>query len=102
MASKAAAEEKKGVVIGLVIFVLLSLILAVTTYTGYNGQTMLLDEKKKADAEVETQKKIRSWEQFKALLFKAYAGHATGKTDLDDLATLRTAFEGGSLGQGEK
>jgi hypothetical protein len=97
-------DSKQGLIISLVCFVLLALILGVTTYTGYAeaGRQEGLkktaeDDKKKADS-------ARDWYKFQALLLKTYAGHAE-KEDLSDLGALRGQYgEGGSgsLGQGER
>ncbi len=97
-------DPKQGLIIGLVCCVLLALILAVTTYTGYAEAGKLDGLLKTADADKKKADGVREWYKFQALLLKAYAGHAS-KEDLNDLAALRGQYgDGGSgtLGQGEK
>src|SRR5436190_6080898 len=97
-------DSRQGLIIGLVCFVLLALILGVTTYTGYAEAARLDGLLKTADADKKKADSTREWYKFQALSLKAYAGHAS-KDDLNDLAALRTQYgDGGSgtLGQGEK
>jgi hypothetical protein len=96
----AAGEAKQGVVISLVLFVILSIILAVTAYYGFADKAILADKEKEAVQKMTAMQKSRDWEQFEAMLFRVYAGHP-GKNDLTDLAKLRADFDGGSVGQGE-
>lgn len=101
MAARNAGESKQGLIISLVLSVLFIIVLGVVAYYGYADQARLEDLRKKAEGEAASMKKIRDWEQFKALVFKAYIGFLS-KEDGEALATMRTAFDGGSLGQGEK
>lgn len=97
-------DSKQGLIISLVCFVLLALILGMTTYTGYTEAGRQEGLKKTAEDEKKTADKGREWYKFQALLLKAYGGHAE-KEDLNDLANLRGQYgEGGSgsLGQGER
>jgi hypothetical protein len=101
MPPKAAkgSDSKQGLVIGLICFVLLALILGVTTYTGYAEAGKLDDARKKAEDGEKKAKDLGKWYKYQALLLKAYAGHSS-KEDLSDLGVLRG--ESGTLGQGEK
>jgi len=81
--------------------VILSIGLGITAYYGFDGQQALADQKKEAETKQKASDKARSWESYKALLLKAYAGHAA-KEDLESLADLRGKYDKGAFGKGEK
>jgi hypothetical protein len=67
-------DSKQGLIIALVSFVVLSLILAVSTYYGFSGQKELDDKAKKAADGEKSAKTNRDWYKFQALLLKSYLG----------------------------
>jgi hypothetical protein len=94
-------ESKQGLVITLVLFVLATLILAVTTYFGY-GEA---DAKAKAAADAanklkETEKAL-AYYQFQARYYRTLMGHTDG-IDMGELANLKDQFDKGQLGTKEK
>lgn len=97
----AAREDKRGLIIALVIFVILSLALGVTTYYGFAGQSAL--EAKAADAAKKEQKEAAKdkWEQFQQLMLKAYLGAPMTGDEKLQFQTLRTQYDAGQLGKEE-
>jgi hypothetical protein len=94
-------ESKQGLIIALVAFVLLTIILGVTTYMGFADQSEL---KGKADKEVQdrkTKERNRDWNQFQALQYRAYMGHPLSQEDQETLQSLRGQYEAGTLNKDE-
>jgi hypothetical protein len=87
MPANKGADSKQGLIITLVIFVLLSIILAVTTFYGFDGQNALLKEKQDAVAAKDSITKERDKEKFQKALAKEVLGVA-GKEDKDTLSGL--------------
>lgn len=90
-AAKQGAESKQGLIISLVCFVLLAVILGVTTWLGYDGQNTLRESEKKAQADKGAMSKERDSWKYRALELQNLAGHLTSKTDTEALQTLRQA-----------
>jgi hypothetical protein len=67
-------DTKQGLIIALVSFVVLSLILAVSTYYGFSGQKELDDKAKTAKKDADSALANRNWYKFQALLLKSYLG----------------------------
>lgn len=86
-------DNKQGLIFTLVGFVLLSIILAVTTFTGYNGQQKLEDERRAADSEKAKMQAERDKEKFQKLLAKAYMG-VLEKNEIQDFTSLSSSFFG--------
>ena len=73
MPAKQAGDSKQGLIIALVCFVLLSIILGVTTYMGYDGQTAKDTAAKEAKNKEDAAKKDRDWWHYRALEIQALA-----------------------------
>src|SRR5438045_8495498 len=101
MARRQEGDSKQGLIIALVFFVILSIALGVTAYFGFDGQTQLADQKKSAEQKASSMEKARNWEQYKALVLKAYVGQTT-KEALETLADLRGRYDRGLFGKEEK
>src|SRR5262249_20316062 len=96
MARGGGGESKQGLIITLIFFILATIILGVTTYLGFDGQTEL---KKQATQAVEDKKKWENnsdWHEFEAKVYRAYLGNMLPK-DADRLGQLREKFDGNSL-----
>jgi hypothetical protein len=74
MPANKGAESKQGLIVTLVCFILLSIILGVTTYYGYAGQDALVKAAKDADTKEKAMQKSREWYKYVALKLKYYAG----------------------------
>lgn len=85
MPANKGAESKQGLIITLVGFVLLSIILGVTTYYGYAEQDALKKAAADAKNEAAAAKKNRDWYKYVALQLKQYAGEIT-KQEAEELA----------------
>lgn len=96
------AESKQGLIIALVISVLITIGAGVAAYFGFADQERLKAQTKDAQTKEKNAKTDLEWEKFKALTFKAYAGHATPK-DLENLGAQRLAYQDGkgTLGAGQ-
>jgi hypothetical protein len=67
MAAKQSGDSKQGLIIALVCFVLLSIILGVTTYMGYDGQAAEKAKAKDADTKAQANKKTSDEYKYRAL-----------------------------------
>jgi hypothetical protein len=103
MAARKNEESKKGLVITLVIFVILSLGLAVSTYFGFAGQQVLEDKYNKEKKQADSNKASRDWERYQNLLLKIYVGHPLSKEDQDAFTALNAQYDWGkgTLGKDE-
>jgi hypothetical protein len=86
-------DSKQGLIITLVCFVLLCIILGVTTYMGYSGWGDEKGATAKAKQEETAAKKGRDEWQFRALAVKSFAGLLTDKKEQSDLDALRGQYE---------
>lgn len=84
------AESHTGLIVSLVIFVLLAIVLGVTTYTGYNGQAQLEKAAKDAGDKYNSEHKAFQQAQLQESLYKL----AVGTNDAKDAETV-----GGLKGQ---
>ena len=91
MPAKQAGDSKQGLIIALVCFVLLSIVLGVTTYMGYDGQTAKDTAAKEAKGKEDSAKKDRDWWKYRALEIQDLAYGLPLKTEAADLAQMRTA-----------
>jgi hypothetical protein len=85
MPANKGAESKQGLIITLVGFVLLSIILGVTTYYGYAEQDALRKAAADAKNEAASAKKNRDWYKYVALKLKEYTGDLT-KQETEELS----------------
>jgi hypothetical protein len=85
MPANKGAESKQGLIITLVGFVLLSIILGVTTYYGYAEQDALRKAATDAKNEAASAKKNRDWYKYVALKLKEYTGDLT-KQETEELS----------------
>jgi predicted nucleic acid-binding Zn-ribbon protein len=92
-----AGKTSPVVIVFLVSFILLSLILAVTTYLGFSGQSDLYKEAKKQADEKEKQKNDADYYEFVASTVLAYEGHELSPKQKEILPSLRRGFDTGSL-----
>lgn len=103
MAAKGGGESKAGIVIPLVLFVLLSIILGVTTYTGYQAADLADKGKKEADTKKNEKEKEAEWFRYFALMMREYTGYSikdekTGDADknvIEAIGVLRGKFASG-------
>jgi hypothetical protein len=89
-------------VVFLIFFILATLILGVTTYLGFNGQTELAAATKKADEENAKRKNDADWFQFLSDTLMAYEGHELTPKEKENIGPLRKGFEGGTLLQNSR
>jgi hypothetical protein len=83
MPANKGADSKQGLIITLVCFILLSIILGVTTYYGYAGQADLQKATADAKKDADSAKKDRDWYKFVALQLKHYTGDLTKQENQD-------------------
>jgi hypothetical protein len=89
-AAKRGDDSKQGLIITLVVFVVLTILLAVFTYLGYSGQDQLVAAEKKAKDEKTATEKDRDWYKYQALQWRYYTGDLKPKSDEHgELETLR-------------
>ncbi len=110
MAAK-ANESKAGLIIPLVLFVLLSIILGVTTYTGYQAADVAEKKAKESDTKKTEMEKASEWYRFQAMTLRSYMGYLpkdekTGDLDkgaIETLTELRSRWgDGGGALPNEK
>jgi hypothetical protein len=96
MAREAPGESKQAYIVALVFFVLISIVLGVTTWLGYSDRKRLEDDKKQAtDKEASIKKQRDSLDaQLAALKLATGIGH---KEDSDTLAGSPNKAEGDTL-----
>jgi hypothetical protein len=85
MPANKGAESKQGLIITLVGFVLLTIILGVTTYYGYAEQDALRKAAADAKKDADSAKKNRDWYKYVALKLKEYTGDLT-KQETEELS----------------
>ena len=83
------SESKQGLVISLVFFVMLSIILAVTTYFGYSGQQAYLDKEKEATKDKDTMKKEKDALAVEAAVYRAAIGLPAAKVDAEAIGAAK-------------
>jgi hypothetical protein len=93
----AKAKSSPVLVVFLVIFILLSVILGVTTYLGFSGQSDLDNAAKKAKEDEGKANKDKDWYQLLAISYKSYLGLPLTKTEQENIVTLRSGFNSGTI-----
>jgi hypothetical protein len=96
MPAKPAGDSKQGLIIALVCFVVLSIILGVTTYMGYADQDKLNSAAKDAASKTAAAEKERKWWEFRALQTQAMAVGIAQKDEAQELAALSGSPPSGS------
>ena len=91
MPAKQAGDSKQGLIIALVCFILISIVLGVTTYMGYDGQAAKDTAAKEAKGKEDSAKKDRDWWKYRALEIQDLAYGLPLKAEAADLAQMRTA-----------
>jgi hypothetical protein len=91
MAAK-TGESKQALIITLVVFVILSIILAITTYLGFDGQKAFETKEKEAKADKTKWEKAADWYRFQGLQYRAYMGAPLSPQEMEALGTLRSGF----------
>jgi len=85
-------ESKQTLIISLVVFVLLTVILGITTYMGFDGQKALETKEKEATASAKKWEKTADWYRFQGLQYRAYMGAQLAPPETEALGTLRASF----------
>jgi hypothetical protein len=98
MAAKRDEDSKQGLIIALVVFVLLSIVLGVTTYFGFDGQQALRDKAKQSDDKLKAMEKSRDWEAFQKLYLKDYVGQPFTAKEKDEFAASLQRYTSNQLG----
>lgn len=102
MATRSGGGSNVGLIVTLVGFVLLSVIVSVLAYMGFDGQAKLKTERDKAVSDLKNMEKRRNWYRFQAHLLRSYIGEPVSKKeDLDRVNNERRQFESGSLADAE-
>jgi len=96
MPAKQAGDSKQGLIIALVCFVLLSIILGVTTYMGYDGQTAKDTAAKEAATKAKAADDNARWWKYRALQMQALATGLPLKEEAAELQTLSGSPPSGS------
>ncbi len=98
MAPKApkGKNSNTGMVVTLVFFILATIGLGISTYTGYTADEGKDAKIKKVEGELVAQKKTTDWYEMQTLLLKAYIGHFKGD-DLERLKVKYDAYRAGTL-----
>jgi hypothetical protein len=95
MAAKGGSESKTGLVVSLVLFVLLSLILGVATYYGYQAADEADKKRKEADTKEKAWKDAFDWQQDLVLTLRSYIGHPIKDEKNNETATFRSKWNDG-------
>jgi hypothetical protein len=90
-------DSKQGLIITLVIFVLLTIILGVTTYLGFSGESDAKKAKAEADKTKSEYEGGSEWYQFQALLYRSYLGQPLTEKETARLGDLREKFDKSGL-----
>src|SRR5579883_706103 len=98
--AKKKSESNTGIVVTMVFFILATIGLGISTYTGYAGQEGPTSAEKKARADEKVMKESRDYWKFQAQLLKAYIGRLPD-ADLGELSQRLKDFETGALGKSE-
>ncbi len=86
---KSGGDSKQGLIIALVFFVLISIVLGITTYTGYTADEGKDAKIKKAEDELKLMTKDRDGYKYQAMFFLNRIGQLKGDAqgELDQLET---------------
>jgi hypothetical protein len=96
MPANKGGDSKQGLIITLVCFILLSIILGVTTYYGYAEQEALRAAANKEKGAAADMQKNRDWYKFVALQMKAYTGDLK-KQETEDWKVARERYNNNQL-----
>jgi hypothetical protein len=91
------SDSKQGLIIAMVAFILLSILLGVTTYLGFSGQTQLAESEKKKEADRKSYEDGSDWYKFQALLYRSYLGQPLSEKEAGSLLLLRDKFDQNTL-----
>jgi hypothetical protein len=94
-------KTSTGLIIALVFFILATIGLGVGTYYGFAEQAAKDKAVAEAKREVDSMKKALAYSRFVNYTLSDYIGERDG-IDQQDYATLRSEWDGGKLGAGEK
>jgi hypothetical protein len=95
--AKQKGETSQGLVVTLVFFILLTIILGVTTWLGYSGQEDARKDITTATNTAKTREAERDWAEFQALAYRSMMGHQPPNADRLDL--LHRQFANKELGK---
>src|SRR5262245_8482806 len=76
MATRGGASDKRGLVVTLVFFILITIGLGVATYYGFADKKKLTDAKEKAEGDLVSMKTSRDWYVFEAAQLRKDIGFA--------------------------
>jgi hypothetical protein len=93
----AKAKSSPVLIVFLVVFVLLSIILGVTTYLGFSAQSDLTNEAKAKEDEKNKWQKDADFYHLLAIAYKAYDGLPLTKEEQEAVGPLRSGFNSGQL-----
>jgi hypothetical protein len=93
---KQGGGSNTGLIVTLVFFVLTTVILGVTTYTGYSEQEANTKKVKDAEAKATTMTKERNYHRATARILRAYMGFPEAKGDAKDTARIKEQLDKGT------
>jgi hypothetical protein len=93
----AAGDSKQGLIITLVVFILLTILLGVTTYLGFSGKAQAEEAEKKKEADRKSYEDGSDWYKFQALLYRSYLGQPLTEKETGSLVLLRDKFDQNAL-----
>jgi hypothetical protein len=99
MPANRGGDTKQGLIIALVCFVVLTLVLGVTTYLGYDGQANLAKNEKEAKGKVDAANKERDWWKYRALAMQYYAGQLKLEPEMTAWTSMRGQKPTGENGE---
>jgi hypothetical protein len=95
--SGGGGDSKQGLIITLVVFVLLTILLGVTTYLGFSGEADAKKAKVEADKTKNEYEQGSDWYKFQALLYRSYLGQPLSEKEAGSLVLLRDKFDANTL-----
>jgi hypothetical protein len=95
--SGSGGSPNQVLIIFLVFFVLVSIVLGVTTYLGYDGQTQLKADAKTAKDDVKKREADVKWYRFQALLLRQVVGETLNNDDKTQFSTLAGEYASDDL-----
>src|SRR5438445_8143413 len=101
MPANKGGDSKQGLIITMVGFILLSIILGVTTYYGYAGQAEFQKTAADAKKDAELAKKDRDWYEFVELRLRAYTGDLT-KQENEEMTVKLEQYQSNQLSGDDK
>src|SRR4051812_28989502 len=90
MAAKGGGSSQ-GLIVTLIFFILATIILGVTTYLGFDGQTELAKKAAESDKKAKDWENDADWYKFQAVYFRNIAGEKLPK-DGDVAGPLKTRW----------